>query len=119
MSESTLLGEREGNTAGCVKRVSERRSGVVRPDACTDVSCAELGRSRLWLTPNPGKTGSGEFKVSPDTDGDGKSDRPIVVKKQTNKSTIEHQERTPDSAGGVCGAKGSDREKFERAGVMS
>jgi hypothetical protein len=34
------LGEGEDNTCGCDMQVSERRSGVVRPDACMDVSCA-------------------------------------------------------------------------------
>jgi hypothetical protein len=65
-----------------------------------------------------GETGSGEFKVSPDADGDGKSDRPILVKKQTNKGEMKGMEREHRQAGGVCGAKGSDREKFELTGVM-
>jgi hypothetical protein len=40
-----------------------------------------------------GETGSGRGKVSPDADRDGKSGRPILVKKQKNKSMIEHKDR--------------------------
>jgi hypothetical protein len=66
-----------------------------------------------------GETGSGEFKVSPDADGDGKSDRPILVKKQPNKGEMKRMEREHSQAGGVCGAKGADREKFELTGVIA
>lgn len=67
--------------------------------------------------PIRGETGSGEFKVSPDADGDGKSDRSILVKKQTNKRKIEHRDQALDRPGGVCGAKGPDKEEFESTGV--
>lgn len=92
MSVSTLLGEGEDNTIGCVKRVSERRSGVI------DLMHAWMSLVRNSGDPVfgrfviRGETGSGEFKVSPDADGDGKSDRPILVKKQANKRTKESRD---------------------------
>jgi hypothetical protein len=64
-----------------------------------------------------GETGSGEFKVSPDADGDGKSDRPIVVKRQANKRVEKFKDAEHKRSSGVCGAKGPDREEFESEGV--
>ena len=100
-------------------QVSARRSGVIDLMHVPMSLVRNSGDPVSGRTEIRGKTGSGEFKVSPGVDGDGKSDRPIVVKKQTNKSTIEQKDRTLDCSGGVCGAKGPDKEEFESAGVMA
>jgi hypothetical protein len=119
MSVSTLLGEGEDNTNGCVMQVSARRSGVIDQMHVLMFLVRNSGDPAFGRPAIRGETGSGEFKVSPDADGDGKSDRPILVKKQTNKGKMKRMEREHSQASGVCGAKGSDREKFESTGVMA
>jgi hypothetical protein len=89
-----LLGEGEDNTNGYVKRVSDRRSGVLDLMHVLMSLVRNSGDPAFGQPTIRGEAGSGEFKVSPDADGDGKSDRPIVVKKQTNKSTMEHKEES-------------------------
>lgn len=91
MSVSTLLGEGEDNTNGYVKRVFGRRSGVIDLMHVPMSLVRNSGDPAFGQSTIRGEAGSGEFKVSPDADGDGKSDRPIVVKKQTNKSMMEHK----------------------------
>jgi hypothetical protein len=118
MSVSTLLGEGEGNTSGCVMQVPTRRSGVIDLMHVLMSLVRSSGDPAFGRATIRGETGSGEFKVSPDADGDGKSDRPILVKKQTNKGETKRMESEHRQAGGVCGAKGSDREKFESTGVV-
>jgi hypothetical protein len=72
-----------------------------------------LGDPAFGRATNRGETGAGEFKVSQGTDEDGKSDRPILVKKQMTKSDIKRMEREHCETGVVCGTKGADREKLE------
>ena len=86
----TLLGEGEGHAAGCAKKALALPPILrsLRPDACADVFCAELGRSCLRSGQVQPWSGLRKLLRSSNVYASRKSDQAVVVKKPANKAEL-------------------------------